>query len=359
VYPNIEERIIALYGEVLQRQPNATELINATRDIQSSTITWEGLRQRLMDAEEYDRIVKLQSNALTPELDKVLADSRIMREIVAIYRQVKNADIPQHMILPLRDIYTSINYNPFTLAAILQDQKYTTFEADIKRMSNADKSAMLQVYAQTFDQTKLAEKSEEIARSPDAASIIAVTLTNNNPQVAAATATATANDGGAATSSSAASAVAAAAAAGASNVSTLSQQEQDALREVLQVLGASPDGKLACSVDQEDSCMTPMAKCIQANAKKIFDIHGAARRIELPHKGQMVLRPEFAWSVPQQRSPVCTSVGQRPMTQPMMDNSKLLLGTPLDEASDDTQVGSIMPKFEYKEYVDVPLNKAI
>ena len=41
------------------------------------------------------------------------------------------------------------------------------------------------------------------------------------------------------------------------------------------------------------------------------------------------------------------------MLQPLLASSKLLLGTPLDDAA-DTQVGSIMPKFEYKEYVELP-----
>jgi hypothetical protein len=67
----------------------------------------------------------------------------------------------------------------------------------------------------------------------------------------------------------------------------------------------------------------------------------------------MVLRPEYEWSVPQQRAPVCTTLGQKPLIQPVMVNSSLLLGTPLDDAA-DTQVGSIMPKFKYTEYITVP-----
>jgi hypothetical protein len=71
------------------------------------------------------------------------------------------------------------------------------------------------------------------------------------------------------------------------------------------------------------------------------------------HKHDMVLIPEFAWSVPQEFPPVCTTLGQKPLVQPVMNNSALLLGTPLDDAN-NTQVGSIMPKFEYKEYVTIP-----
>jgi hypothetical protein len=66
----------------------------------------------------------------------------------------------------------------------------------------------------------------------------------------------------------------------------------------------------------------------------------------------MALIPELAWSVPMPRAPVCTTFGQKPLVQPLYLNSKELLGTPLDE---DTSVGTIMPQFEYKEYVNMPM----
>lgn len=356
VYPNIEERVISLYEEVVQRQPSATELINNTRDIKSDTITWDGLRQRLMDSDEYERIIKLQSNTLSPELDKMLADSRLIREISAIYRNVKGGDVPNHMILPLRDLYVIINYNPFTLAAILKDKKFDAFVQDVGRVRELDKTKLVEMYTRTFNQTEISQRSVQISRSPEAVTIAAATVTNNNPQAVAVTgrsgtttvATTTASSSNVATGPSGPTSPT-------GPINTLSAQEQQALRDVLQVLGASPDGKVACPIDKTDSCMTPQANKIQENARRIFDIHGSARRIEQPHKGDMVLRPEFAWSVPQPQPPVCNSLGRSPLVQPtMMSNSKLMLGTSLDDA-EDTQVGSIMPKFEYKEYVDVPV----
>ena len=70
------------------------------------------------------------------------------------------------------------------------------------------------------------------------------------------------------------------------------------------------------------------------------------------HPEDMVLRPEFAWAIPQPQPPVCYSLGQKPIVQPLMNSSRLLLGTPLDDAN-DTQVGSILPKFEFKPYIDL------
>lgn len=347
-----EQRVVDMYKEVLDRHPSARELVLAVRDLNSNTITWDGLRQHLMDSAEYDRMVKLQSNTLTPELDKVLMDSRIIREISAIYREIRKTDIPSDMVLPLRDLYTTINYNPFTLAAMLQDKQYETFEQDVMQTRDIDKTKTIDMFTKTFDQTELAKASAEIAKSPDAPRIVALALTNNNPEVVAARA-ATLTEAGV---------------TAATNIpyveridnagqpvtppNTLSVEEQAALKNVLEVLGASPN--TACPIDKKDSCMTPMANKIQENAARVFNIHDAAMRLEPTHEKDMVLRPEFAWSVPQKRAPICTTVGQASPTQPVMTNSSLLLGTPLDEAQ-ETQVGSIMPKFEFKEYVDVPV----
>jgi hypothetical protein len=57
------------------------------------------------------------------------------------------------------------------------------------------------------------------------------------------------------------------------------------------------------------------------------------------------------------KPPICTSIGQPQLTQPIFTQSKLLFqGTDLNSAYKDTQVGSIMPKFIYKEYTDVKIN---
>ena len=55
--------------------------------------------------------------------------------------------------------------------------------------------------------------------------------------------------------------------------------------------------------------------------------------------------------MPQFRPNICTSLNQPQLTQPVFTESKLLFqGTSLDQAFEETQVGSIMPKFEYREY---------
>lgn len=59
------------------------------------------------------------------------------------------------------------------------------------------------------------------------------------------------------------------------------------------------------------------------------------------------LFPEYEWSVPERRAPVCVSTA--PCTVNASQFQTALIGTLLDEAV-DTGTGSIMPKFSYTEY---------
>jgi hypothetical protein len=61
----------------------------------------------------------------------------------------------------------------------------------------------------------------------------------------------------------------------------------------------------------------------------------------------MVLYKEFEWSVPQKRAPICTPVSGGCDVQ-MSNEQTSLIGTLLNQA-ENTQVGSILPKFTYKE----------
>jgi hypothetical protein len=323
VQMGLEEDIMKLYNDLLQRSPSSTELISTSRDIASGKLTLDGLRQRLLDSDEYSRIIKLQSNSLTPELPKILADKDLLQKIVAIYREEKKLPPPNDAILPLKDVYIWLNYNEYAFRAFLRNKEYANFESDILRNDTLDEAVLKEMVDKTFDKKEL--ETEGVA--------IAETIAKEKASVTAANASA---DGSIAASVGA------------------------------EVTGASPTGTSSRTVADKDSDMTPMVNGIMANADRIFNKDQYARMLDLQveegriplqlHYGQMALRPDMSWSVPQRPPPVCTTLGQRPLVQPVMTNSPLLLGTSLED-SEDTEVGSIMPKFEYKEYVPIMIQK--
>ena len=163
----------------------------------------------------------------------------------------------------------------------------------------------------------------------------------------------------------------------------------DLINQGIQIFGANPSDKIPYSINKPDAMKGLNADGLNSGlfdkdkaAKALGNAGGALlndhaqfsmtqttveikqpdditktddNKLRIPvHKHDMVLIPEFAWSVPQERPQVCTTLGQKQLIQPVFTNSSLLLGTPLGEAAQDTQVGSIMPKFEYKEYITIP-----
>jgi hypothetical protein len=309
---SLNESVINLFEDVLKRNPTPAELSDYVNQIIKGTINIDGLRRKLIDSDEYQRFTKLQSNDLHPELTKMISDRELINYIAKIYNEEAGKTIPTTLELQLRDIYIYLEYNDFALRAMIRDAKYDTFEKDIMTTQNINKSVLLDIFNKYFDITELINKGVEI-------------------------------------------------------------------------FGANPSDKIPYSINNKDSNIGNTIQNIQQNANKIFDkdaaaaellkkdhsmysmsqttvslsdtlmpqSNGPSNRIQT-HKGDMVLIPEFAWSVPQQHQPVCTSLGQAQLVQPLMGNSKLLLGTPLGDAVSETQVGSIMPKFEYKEYITIP-----
>lgn len=353
-YNTMEEQLVDLYEAVLQRQPNSQELIENTRDIKSGTLTFKGLRQRLLDSEEHARAMKLQSNALTPELDKVLSDKELFKTIQAAYKLEKKKDLPSNMLLQYRDIYIYLDYNEYTFRAFLRHKKYKTFEEDISRVSNMDKETLLAKFKETFDKKELVAEGIKIREADEAAAAAGRASTG-------APAPASPSD---------------------RLARTVDSTDPSVSATLIRILSGTSGGRLdidaqARILDEIDKIqnnpnLTPEEKrqaiaailalanedaISKASAEAIMAQHEGADYIDAPtHQGDMVLRPEFAWSVPQKRPPVCNMLGQKPNVQPLMANSKLLLGTSLEEAK-DTQVGTMMPKFKYQEYATVPVPK--
>lgn len=347
----LEEQIVRIYLEVLARQPSSKELIQAARDVTNSKTTLKGLRQKLIDSDEYARNMKTQSNKLAPELDKMLADQTLLKSIATIYKQERKTDMPAALVLPYRDIYTVVmDYNEYVFRAFLRRKEYSVFEGDMKRTAaNMTRDEVLAKFNATFKIGELIKEGAAIQ-----AAEVAAALPNDTESKLTASA------------------------------SAVGAKDTDLSRMIARILqdgdGVFDKNAVAATLDaiqkvQDDPNMTDaekraaikailavanqdaMGKAIRANGPLTDDEMNML--IPMTHEGDMVLRPEFAWSVPQRRAPVCNTLGQKQMVQPQLPNSRLLLGTPLDSSVAETQVGSIMPKFVYQRYVEVPAPVAV
>jgi hypothetical protein len=297
--------IVEIYNQVLQRQPSGKEILAARTQLENRDTTLEGLRKRLIDSDEYERLMKTQSNVLAPELTKMISDESVLTLIKQLYLTYRQSVVPKFMLLPLRDIYIYLNYNRFKLSAALRHKNYSAFEKDLKSESVLVKDYVLRRFLYFF---KMADIDSD---------------------------------------------------------AKLLQEEYEREHGVQDFDGANP----YASVNHQDTDSTAMLNEIMKNMKEnqARNLCGVDNgigtgmdpgRMYTSHKGDMVLRPEFEWAVPQPRPPVCTTLGQPAIkVAPVFSSSSgLLLGTPLGEAQNGTGVGSIMPPFEYKEYIDVHAN---
>jgi hypothetical protein len=312
------DSIIQLYLELLQRQPTSSELTDSNRQMQAGLININGIRRKIIDSDEYQRNIKLQSNELNPELKKVLSDSELINYISNIYNEEAGKSIPSKMELPLRDIYIYLDYNDFAFRAMLRDLKYGTFEQDVLATEKINKTTLIEIFLKYFTVDDLINRGVEIyGANPSDKIPFSINNDNANP-----------------------------------NSLIISAKSYPKLFDkdaAATALGNTPATFLSdhsqYSLSQTSTYADQPSDIIQGNDNQ--------QRISV-HKNDMVLIPEFAWSVPQERPPVCTTLGQKQLVQPVFTNSSLLLGTPIGEAAEDSQVGSIMPKFEYKEYVNIP-----
>jgi len=305
-----EDQVIALYAEVYNRQPSNKELKSEAQKLRDGNITIEGMRQRMINSVEYGNLIKLQSNSLTPELGKMLSDRDLLNKLSQIYKEECAKTIPPKMVLPLRDVYIYLDYNEYAFRAMLRDGAYSRFEENVMTTPDLNNPQVMDAFNGSFNKNDLVKTGQHIAET-----------------------------------------------------------EAD---KASQPTGVSPTCKYDRSISDtdSDSCLS-LTKTLE-NAQAAFDKNAAARAMtngnEIPdfdseaartdiriptHRGDMVLLPEMAWSVPQYRAPVCTTLGKPLLTQPISEEKNILRGTPLNLAKNDTRVGSIMPSFQHKEFITV------
>jgi len=146
----VENKIINLYNELLQRQPSATEIHNESVDIVRNGVPIDSIRERIINSDEYATNMKMQSNSLVPEIHKMVADRALLDRIADIYKEERQAIVPPKAILPLKDLYKYFNYNEGALRALLRDPQYPTFENDIVTTQALTQPQVIQLFNNYF-----------------------------------------------------------------------------------------------------------------------------------------------------------------------------------------------------------------
>ena len=324
---NIKMNILDLYSQLLNRQPTRTELIKNTRDIEEGTISIYGLRQQILDSKEYTNQAKLQSNDLHSELKKMISDKEIIDNITFVYAEELDGIIPPKMVLPLRDIYIYLEFNIYALHAMFRNTEYMSFETDCVNTPDLDNNQTMEIFNEYFSRSQLIKAGNAIAAVMESQKSSTSTECALNKRLYR-------------------------------ELNMCDGNSSNLLYALLYKKGTVGTPNALSEVDRaqiEFNKNLAARQMSEGNLNLDFNSAAAKTEYKIPiQKGPYIILPEMAWAVPQPRAPVCTTLGQAPLIQPVMTNSTLLQSLSVDKAAKETGVGSIMPKFiPMQEYVSV------
>lgn len=320
---DISSNVIKIYYENLKRSPTSDELQKHTKEIFEKNYDYNELELRLVNSDEYQRLVKTQTDIILPETSRILEEKQVVDRVKKIYLKVREIECPIRMYLPLKDMYIYFDYNIYKFVALLRDTKYSDFQRNVLQISNLSRDKLIEMYLATFDDSKLnydAAAIEEMDKSLPAGSRLIDFLMNDDE--------------------------------------TPSSQTTNSMALLAYLMKNAKDGDARKKALEEEERIRKMREAAaelerqrKLNMKSTNDNScDAKQRVYLPNESK-ILNTEHGFRVLQNLPPVCVPIGKpNDLKEVIMGNG--IQGTSLDEAQ-DTQVGSIMPKFEFRRYIEL------
>jgi len=314
-----DSNVIDIYTKLLNRQPTNEELNINSQLLYNNEIDEEILKMRIINSPEFEINVNMQSNDVNSRLNSAVSSNNLIKFIIVIYRNTLNKEPPNKILLPLKDCYIHLRYNDYLFIAMLLNSNYFKFETEVLETSILSKELLLEYFNKYFVLLELKNKANLLKKTDIMKRKSAIV---NDPNAT----------------------------------------EKKSI-------GSCPWG----NIDTETSMGTEAnIQKIVKDGNNVFNINikldDSNRMSSMPYKRDesndttRIYNPiDYKQHYRGQSNyvpPVCTTAGTKNIVQPVFLNSKLLLSaTDLDEAKNNTGMGSIMPKFEYREYEEIPNTK--
>lgn len=266
-----EVDIMRVYEKVLQRQPTANELADAL----VKKLALDDLEGRLMDTDEYDRIVKVQSNSLTPELNGIIHEKKQMAYLAEIYFAEKSENVSPALLMPLRDVYIYLEYEEPAFRLFLQDAKYSVFEKKLIDTFQLSKEKTLQIFDEMFNKQDLLTRARDVASSLKQSEI-------RDPPILVRTFDTV---GDAQASGTVGQAVVASKTTVPATAPPVVPGQTTESFANYAGLATAPEGtavhsQVSRTIYDKDSDMRPMLYDVEQRSKNIFDIHKVAQKLD-------------------------------------------------------------------------------
>lgn len=322
-----EDEVISVFNEVLDRNPDSAELkYYATKMKDDEAFNSDALKQLLLASQEYKRLENLQSNDAHGGVLGNVTDRQMNFTVSKIYREVTRSELDDDTLKFLKKKFVQFELKEDTLRKFLEEffKFQKKFEEDIENAAPTGVSSV-------------ALKNSKNATKPNKGS--------------------SADDGKSAGEGFSENEI---------GMNSESKPNQALLNKLQRIYASETDedGKYLSSSKVINTLLNDDEKCDnldkdalekrletmdkQLLAKLVYDrnmdhMKNVCRRNKkyINADENMVLFPEFKWSVPQPFPPVCTPL-EKNEYQPSVDQTALI-GTLIKDAS-KTKVGSILPE---------------
>jgi len=344
--------IIDIYKSLLNRQPKSEELNKNLQEFYEKLVDEDKLKMKIYNSTEYKMIVKMQSNDVEPGLVRHISHTKLIDVIEPLYIEHYNNNIPEKMRVPLKQCYIHLQYNDYLFRAMLMHDKYKSFEKNVMKKYIMTDKILLDIFNEHFVLYELRLIANELKRRDiikRKAFETPIALHTESSEKAA-------------------------------NGNDNNETKMNSDKYISDIVN---DGNSVFNInitlnDKDKDTSKPYsmtAKIINDDKDKLIkkgNIDSIPEYTEHPkeetdyskvqHKptyriGNKIYNPltykQQYRGYPEYRPNVCSYGTEQVVNPVLLKNSNLFQGTDIKYAFDNTQVGSIMPKFEYREYEEI------
>jgi hypothetical protein len=351
-----EYEVIDLTKSILQRPPTIQEMKKF------AYYTSNDLKEYLYNLPEYDKLIKTQDNHVNNGIEGAIAKKNIINRIMIIYSTITKKDLPIKMMTPLRDCFIHLQLNEYLFTAMLESYNYSKFEVDVLSAYVLTKKVLLYLFDKHFNVLELKlvaqdkinavnNKSTDFSKELDSIKkdILSIadndlvdTIKNSFPNVFNEILKSTLKDDPVDEATMA------------KIKTTPNKTDIDLLNQYLKSVERFIPEK---EIKKEEKKEIKEELTINNNTNKALAAFPENSELYVRLYNPVKRNTTYTNIPDGYKPPICTTLGQDTLTQPVFTQSKLLFqGTDLNDAFEKSQIGSIMPKFIFKEYNDIKIN---
>ena len=355
-----EYDVIELTKSILERPPTIQEMKKF------AYYTSDDLKEYLYNLPEYDKLIKTQDNHVNNGIEGAIAKKNIINRIMIIYSTVSKKDLPIKMMTPLRDCFIHLQLNEYLFTAMLESYNYSRFEVDVLATYVLTKKVLLYLFNKHFNVLELKlvaqdkinsinNKTIDFSKELDSIKkdILSIgdndlvdSIKNSFPNVFNEILKSTLKDDPIDAETIA------------SIKTTPNKTDIDLLNLYLKsVERFIPEKEIKKEEKKEIKKEIKEELTINTNTNKAIAAFPENSELYVRVYNPVKRNTTYTNIPDGYKPPICTTLGQDTLTQPVFTQSKLLFqGTDLNDAFEKSQIGSIMPKFIFKEYNDIKIN---